>query len=95
MSYVKINGEQIPFVRRVDTTTGGRTFVRCLTDNDEETDRLFEILNGFKRSSDKLTFDMISSDTLVVKFEGIISFIAKDRRAVNFTAEPIGAAIVK
>ncbi len=75
--------------------TGGRTFVRCLTENNEETDSLFDRLNGFKHSSDNLTFDMISSDGHAVKFEGIISFIAKDKRAVNFTAEPTGAVSIK
>ncbi len=72
--------------------SSGIAFVRFMT---EDAERLFDLLNGFTRSDDNLTFDMMSSTGEAVNFEGIISFIAKEPHIINFTAQPTGPAGIK
>jgi hypothetical protein len=74
----------------------GKAFVRCMTDNEEDTTKLYDLLNGFKNSGANLAFDMINGGTGdAVKFDGIISFIAKEGDAINFTVMPKGSISIK
>jgi hypothetical protein len=92
LSHIIINHRQIPFVRSVITVKASQTnFVSCLTENEDDTNELFDLLNVFSHTHGSIVFEIRNDEGKRLKFEGIISFIVKERYAVNFTAEPTGS----
>lgn len=67
----------------------------CLTEDEEDIERLFDVLKGFRRSDGNSAFEIMNDEGKTVVFDGIISFIVKERYAINFTAEPTGAASIE
>lgn len=97
MPYVKINGEQIRYVRLVETVNGGRTFVRCVTDDEKAATKFYDFLTELVNTNGKLEFELLNIKGQRVRFEGKILLATKKPNSlgVHFTAEPTGPVRIK
>jgi hypothetical protein len=97
LPYIIINDKQIPFVQSVVTIKSSKTtVVSCLTENEDDTNEVFDLLNAFSHTKGyNFAFEVMNDDGKRLEFLGIISFIVKDRYAINFTIEPISPVRIK
>jgi hypothetical protein len=79
----------------VITVNAGNTFVSCLTEDEEDTERLFNILNDFLYGNGPFAFEIMNDDGKAIVFDGIISTMTKERYAINFTVEPTSPVRIK
>ncbi len=95
LPYVIINDKEIPFVlSAVTIRTSKSTVVSCLTENEDDTIELFDLLNAFSNTAGyNFTFDLGNDDGKRLEFLGVISSVTKERYAINFTIEPTSPVI--
>lgn len=97
LPYVIINDKQIPFVQSVITIRTSKTIiVSCLTENEDDTNELFDLLSAFSHTIGyNFAFEIRNDECKRLEFLGVITFIVKERYAINFTIEPTSPVSLK